>query len=131
MAEWLVLAKYMCAQYQAHVFMVLALTAVLIFKLVLMIKNALHEMSENYNKLDSRQTMAEELNKLKFEFVGKGLQEVKDAVNNGKQDTDKKIEEISRKVDDNVLHLQEKWRHYHSGNVKKETSTEEEAVIRQ
>jgi hypothetical protein len=99
----------MCAQYQAHVFMVLALTAILIFKLVLMIKNALHEMSENYNKLDSRQTMAEELNKLKFEFVGKGLQEVKNAVNDGKKDTDKKIAAIDKKIDSRVIELQKKW----------------------
>jgi uncharacterized membrane protein YhiD involved in acid resistance len=112
MAEWLVLAKYMCAEYQAHVFMVLALTAVLMFALVWMVKNAFHEMSKSYNKLDSRQTLAEELNKLKFEFVGKGLQDVKDAVNNGKKDTDKKIDAIDKKVDDTVIHLQNKWRRY-------------------
>lgn len=123
MVEWLALVKYYCSEYQAHIFVVLCMSGVGIFALILMVKNALFKMSENYNELFSRQTMAEELNKLKFEFVGKGLQDVKDAVKDGKKDTDTKIQGIHKEMKDTRTHLEDKYKELLRG--KKEKHTEE------
>lgn len=123
MEEW-------CRVYNAHVFLVLTISLIVYYKLLMTTKDSYAKMldvaTKAFSKLDKRQAVAEETNAIKFSNIDKSLDRIESSVEDGKKDTDKKFEAIDKKVDDTVIHLQEKWRHYTSGSGKEARADKEQ-----
>lgn len=62
-----------------------------------------------YARMDKRHEVDSAKNSLKFEHIDESIDGLKKVVESSKKDTDKKFEDMHKKVDSTVVYLQNKW----------------------
>lgn len=85
-----------------------------------------------YARMDKRHEVDSATNALKFEHIDESMDGLKKVVEDGKKDTDEKIDEVRQEVKQEMtktkVYLENKWEKYTSGSEKEETHKEKVRV---